>query len=127
MAVGHDTSGLPSGSYHYIRGHLDALTELPPPEERWTYHDISDSIHTHLQKLRADGSVVVEGETDDGYKLFSVDERAYQIIKECSQARETLPCGHTGVKNIGDGLLTCGFDGCSHKYTRDTMQLLLES
>lgn len=126
MGLQYNNSGLMPGSYAYIRAHIDALRDVPPPEETWTWHDVEENIRRHLEKLRADGSVVVEGETDDGYKLFTVDERAYEIIEECDQQRQTLPCGHTGLKNIGGGLLTCGFDGCEHRYTRDTMQLLLK-
>lgn len=112
---------------HYIRSQTNALAKIPPPNEQWTYHNVSEVIQQRLQKLLSEKIVVVIGKNDDGHKLYRVNAKAYELIEKHSQEIQRLPCGHTGIKNIGDGLFTCGFDGCSRKYTRDTMQLLLES
>lgn len=111
----------------YLRANFDALSDLPEPDERWTYLDLCDCIEPHLQKLIEIQGVEHVGENEEGYKEFKVNEEAYEILLECREGRMTLPCGYSGFKNIGGGFYTCSFDRCDHRYTRETLHWLLES
>lgn len=125
MNLAYEASGLAQGAYSYINAHIDALDDLPPPGVEWDRYDIDDTARPHLQKLVSDGAVKVVGE-DGGYNQYLTTENAYEIVQECDDGRSRLLCGHSGIRNIGDGLYTCGLEQCNHRYTRDTMELLLD-
>lgn len=125
MNLRYEASGLVQGGYSYLRAHIDALTHLPEPDREWTRFDVADDVRPHLQKLISDGAIRIVGE-EDGYKLYSTTDTAFEIVQDIDGNRTKLLCGHSGLKNLGDGLLTCSYEGCDHRYTKDTMTILLD-
>lgn len=126
MSLQYDSSGLLPGAYAYIHAHIDDVKSIAPPSETFTRLDLDRGARRHLQKLTVDGAIEIVGETDDGYKLYQTREAAWDAIEDCREAREELLCGHGGIRNLGNGLYTCTKRDCEHKYTRDTIEVLLE-
>lgn len=124
MNLRYEASGLMQGAYAYIKAHIDALNSLPPPGATWTRYDIPEDARPHLQKLVSDGAIEIV-DNDGEYNRYATDPDAFQIIEKCDANRQKLLCGHSGIKNIGGGFYTCSHDHCDHRYTKDTMQILL--
>lgn len=117
----------------WARSHQNMLMELGPPTNR----------------LRFDGeSIIVVADDGDGNREFEtvvgaqqvrkmiahgiinrveegvyrVNEAPYTAAAEKHENSTTLPCGHTGMRNLGGGDYSCAFDLCDKVYDRDTVE-----
>lgn len=124
MSVGYDSSGLRPGAHAYIRCNIDAISSLKPPDARWTRFDVAEAARSHLERLRIEGAIEVTGSTE-GRHVYVTTEAAWEVIQDYDKNRNKLLCDHGGFRNIGGGLFTCGHEDCDHRYTRDTLELLL--
>jgi hypothetical protein len=123
MATPNRQSRLPQGAEDFIRPRGPQLSELPPPGEHWQATDIPEEIHNTLQRLRHLGVITVVD--DVGTNDYETTEQGWDVIQDYADREDALLCGHGGIKNLGNGVYTCGSDQCDHRYTRDTMELLL--
>jgi len=125
MSHATNTSGLMRGADEYIRGNVSVLRNLPRPDEEWRFAEVDDLGRGRLQKLWHLGIVEkVRRPVDEDVYVWQTDTRAWKLIEEYADREEPLLCDHPGIRNLGDGLYTCGRDECDHKYTRDTVELL---
>jgi len=125
MSQGYEACGLMQGARDYIRGHIADLEALPPPDERWQARDVPERTGRRLQRLCALGAVERVARDETGRNVYATDERAWALIEDYAASERPLLCDHGGLRNLGDGLYTCGHDACDHRYTRDTVELLL--
>lgn len=125
MSQGYDACGLMQGARDYIRGHIADVEALPPPSERWQAQDVPKPTQRCLQRLCALGAIERVTRDATGRNVYETDERAWALIEEYASAERPLLCNHGGLRNLGDGLYTCGYEECEHRYTRDTVEVLL--
>lgn len=133
---------LPSGELSVLRTRRAEAVKLPHPDEAWTTQEV-DLSHAALRKFEANGIVRRVGTTRvevdfEGDEYTRLDRRplwrtvaaAYHYVDERirtadGSARNTLPCGHQGVRNLGGGEYTCLQDGCSETWDEATARAAL--
>jgi hypothetical protein len=120
-------TGLPPNT---IRVHLDLLATMPDPPETFYAADIGDDQGAALKQLTRHKIVEqVEKEQYDRDEMetegakrrwkYRLTDRAATRRDELLAQRDTpCPCGHGGIRNLGNGIYTCGLDGCNEQFAR---------
>jgi hypothetical protein len=116
---------LVSGARDYIRPRGPRLRHLPESGKTWDAEDIPDAMKNCLQRLQHLGVIKTVDRHGSGLNLYETTEQGWAIIEEYAERDDALLCEHGGIKNLGDGLYTCADKDCDHKYSRDTIGLLL--
>jgi hypothetical protein len=123
-------TGLPPNT---IRKHLDLLATMPDPPATFYAADIGDDQGAALKRLTRKGIVEqVEFERYDAEETrtegtkhrwtYRLDEAAAARRDELLAQRETpCPCGHGGIRNLGNGVYACSFDGCNEQFRREAI------
>jgi len=119
-------------THSYVRAHLDLLTELKDREE-FVLAELqhTDAVRAEIQHMHDVGVVentrreVRKAQSWDGgtaYRyVWRVTDRARGVIESLQHGRDTLPCGHRGVLNLGGGEYACGYEHCDARHDRQTV------
>jgi len=118
-------SELVSGARDYIRPRGPRLRHIPEPGERWDAEDVPEAVVSCLQRLRHLGVIRIVDRRGSDRNLYETTEQGWAVIEEYAEREDALLCEHGGIKNLGDGLYSCGDPDCDHRYTRDTVELLM--
>jgi len=106
-----------------LRCNKVAAKALPPSDETWPVDRVRDTpAERCIGKFVSHGIVEAVGtERHTGHRrtLYQTDPGAERHAAALSIAHET-PCGHTGVRNLGDGEYTCCADDCDARFDRAT-------
>lgn len=107
--------------------HADLLVDLPDPEESWFCDEIGWLTEKELKKLKHENLIERDeripyeyGNECHGFRwTWSVDRHARQKAEQVRENRDAMvPCGDSGIENIGDDLFTCSYDHCGETFTR---------
>jgi hypothetical protein len=108
--------------------HADLLVSLPEPPETFIRRDVPDSHHDVLQALCHRGAIeqvrrvkiTYESDTSPSWRYrYRVAPWAYRLAVAQVRGRDApMPCGHAGIRNLGDGEYTCCYDACELTYER---------
>jgi len=122
------------GSLHahgeVIRSHADFLASLPEGET-FIREDVIE--HRDLLKQLVGQGVIdrvrketVEHPTSTSPSvrwLYKVPQEIHRGATRIVDKRDVpMPCGHAGIRNLGDGEYSCSFDGCDRRFTREEVE-----
>jgi len=112
----------------FIRHHATTIVDLPAGEfHRVTSRavdgaEFAEISHAKFEKLQAaDVLTKVEKRRSRGspYHIWRVDETVRQRAEELVASRDSpCGCGHTGIRNLGDGWYSCTNDDCDVRVRR---------
>lgn len=121
MAVDPRSASLANGARSVLRGNPDATARLPAPDEPFALADAPDELRGAFRQFRNHGVVEVVERPPGGPNRYRTDPGAFAAAREIAAARETLPCGHGGLRNRrGDGY-GCGHPDCDERFDRETV------
>lgn len=121
MAVDPRSASVGNGARSVLRGNPDATARLPDPAEPFELADAPDELRRVFRRFRAHGVLEVDADPPDGPKRYRTDPAAFEAAREIAAGRETLPCGHGGLRNRRDGGYGCGHADCDARFDRDTV------
>lgn len=108
-----------------VTNHAHHIVKLPAPPETFTANDLPEDSNLRQQlKYWAQNGLVHQIERRPTGYLWMVDRRAYDRAETVAKDRDTLPCGHTGFTNLGDGDYGCQV--CDAVYDRETVEEVLD-
>lgn len=80
--------------------------------ERWQWHHI-------IVRVRRESAPT--GNSDRC--VYRADAGAVAVAQGIHEGRQTLPCGHGGLRNLrGDAGYSCGHDDCGARFSRDVVE-----
>lgn len=111
----------------FIRAQLNYLSDLPAPGGEWTVSEAPPGVDARINHLTSRGFIQTEGRvtrfpTTYRYTTNPPEYEAIQAERECC---DLLPCGHTGIKNHGDGEYGCGYEDCDALHARADVEEVL--
>lgn len=110
-----------------IRPHADLLTALPEPPETFIRQDVPDGHRDALQALTHRGAIAQVRQVKITYEdnspswrwRYRIEPWAYRLaVAQVRDRDAAMPCGHAGIRNLGDGEYTCCYDACELVYER---------
>src|SRR6056297_2396461 len=121
MTVDPRSASVANGARSVLRGNPDATARLPAPDEPFALADAPDELRRAFRRFRSHGVVEVVERPPGGPNRYRTDPGAFEVAREIAAARETLPCGHGGLRNRrGDGY-ACGHADCDARFDRETV------
>lgn len=124
MSTGRYNSGQ-QGLLTLLRANQAAAKALPEPGETWVTDDVADELAHRIRKFVFSGAVRTVGyaNRDTGAREYETTQEAYATAQRINPP--TAPCGHTGVRNLGDGIYSCCYDGCDETFGVDVAEEVL--
>ena len=104
-----------SQTERWARANANEVIALPEPGETFEFEDWEKP--QTIRKLRQLGVIqrVEKGE-------YRVSRVAWDVANQVLEAAQTLPCGHSGFQNLGDGRYSCAFERCDSEFDRETVE-----
>ncbi|WP_336035835.1 hypothetical protein [Halobacterium yunchengense] len=121
MSVDPRTNAVPNGARSVLRANPDATARLPSPADEFRRADLPDEVARVFRRFREHGVVERAGRAADGAHTYRTDPGAYEVAREVRTDRDTLPCGHGGMRNLRGDAYSCGDPDCDARYDRDTV------
>lgn len=121
-----DHHGLDRSMTSALKSHPDAALTLPHPSETWRFEDIDDLSHTAFSVFVRRGVVQVVDRRRDGRYRWRTARRAYEWAREHCQPGDRLPCGHRGIRNLGESY-TCMNEACDREFSRAVVAEVLDA
>lgn len=117
------------GNAEAIRPYADLIAALPEPPETFVRREMPGGNHREaLQRLIRVGAirevererVEYDGDTSPSFRwVYRVERWAYETATDQVANRDApMPCGHSGIRNLGDGEYACAYDGCDKTFRR---------
>jgi len=116
-----------------VRPHADLLISLPEPPATFIRQDVPDGHRDALQALVHAGAieqvrrvqVTYDGDISPSYRWrYRTEQWAYRLAVAQVRDRDApMPCGHAGIRNLGDGEFSCCYDPCQLTYDRSEVAL----
>jgi len=131
------TTTINSAAHSYIRSNPDLFAAVYQPEP---FHlvDLPVDLRTasaHIKRMQQVGIVRRVGRDPHhseqwgkgtSYRSeWAFTDKGEAVIQEMLEDRDTLPCGHGGVENLGGGEYRCGYDDCDAVHDRATVAAYL--
>lgn len=122
--TGHQA--LPNGYATVLRTHPVATKNLPEPTVIWDRVTIAEhsadpeAVRRVIKRFTEFGIIRRHGiqhRNGQNYRQYSTHPAAYEYDVS---GRDVWPCGHTGLRNLGDGRYTCLNDECEKVYDKAT-------
>lgn len=119
-----------SPTANIIRNHAACIAALPDPRtdepqfRAREYKLLSESVRRKLQQKEIIS--IVRNGSREGTNEWVVDTAAYKRacgITETREDSDTLPCGHTGIRNVRDGSFECR--DCGEPITREQAKAVI--
>lgn len=139
----HDASGIRSrGSYGsrpgqsgFVRANIDLLEDFPfDLGETFAHHDLPEQLqNSFFKNLRSQSLIRKSGRTHhsgrDVYEYtlteVAVDLIDHYTVDDEEDDRIRGPCGHLGIKNLGDGWYSCSREECDAQFGREVAKEVL--
>ena len=80
-----------------------------------------DELRRAFRRFRNHGVVEVVERPPGGPNRYRTAPAAFEAAREIAAARETLPCGHGGLRNRRDGGYACSHPDCDARFDRATV------
>lgn len=128
MSESVKSASISVGMANIIRNNKIPALELPHPSELWTRWSVSDAVAKRRRKLQANHIIyVVENhrQSEDECNVYRTNPQAYNWIQANVNRPKTLPCGHSGIRNLRDGGYTCYDDDCQAEFDRAAAEEVL--
>lgn len=113
-------SGINRKARNWIAANVDLLQVLidadePLPLEAWP-----EELHGRVLRGAEVDAIRTEVDEDTEYHRHQYDltPKIEAAVEKKLEDRQTLPCGHFGVRNLGGGRYTCSYDGCDAVHGR---------
>lgn len=122
----HTASGISNNIVSLLQAYPRLAVALPHPEHSFTTRDAPTVVAQNLDKLQANDLVTVAERHGgaQGIHRYRTTRAAYRAAQRIDPPTLT-PCGHTGVRNLGDGVYTCSELDCSRRFDRETAREVL--
>lgn len=94
----------------YLKANASKLNDLCAPGETWVTADAPTRFKKRMYVLEKYGVVKCVGTvSQESVKknLWETNPAAWEAIQTMVSGRDTLPCGHTGWRNCGEGIFEC--------------------
>lgn len=98
------------------------LKELPL-NKPFTAEDVN-AIGNDIKTWKQDG-IIKQVDVQNGQAIYRVTVLAKQKLRDYEPTVQT-PCGHRGIRNLGDGQYTCCCDDCDVVFSRSDAAAALE-
>jgi hypothetical protein len=122
VAVDPRSNSVSNGTRSVLRGNPDATARLPPPGEPFRLAEAPDELRRVFRRFRAHGVLDVVDDPRDEPKRYRTNPAAFEAAREIRASRDTLPCGHGGLRNRRDeDGYTCGYGACDARFDRRTV------
>jgi len=131
-------TNLPLRKQKHVEQHALAIHQLPRGEfvtseragelERFAFADLSNSTK---RKLRCAGILRAVGRvrerdgrlTETRARVWRVADAAHDYAAEIvAETDSPCGCGHSGIRNLGDGEYTCTTDSCDVRVSREVVE-----
>jgi len=123
VGVDPRSNSVPNGARSVLRGNPDAAARLPPPGEPFRLAAAPGELRRVFRRFRAHGVLEVVDDPRDGPKRYRTNPAAFEAAREIRADRDTLPCGHGGLRNRRDGDgYGCGHGDCDARFDRQTVR-----
>lgn len=130
MSRNKDPVGVINGVPQLLRANRHIAHALPHPSETWTRQDVPSILAEALPKLQANHVIEVaehHGAETRQVHTWRTKPEAYRYAQENIEPPTRTPCGHTGVRNLGEGVFTCRREDCDYRFDRDAAREVLEA
>lgn len=108
-----------------VRSHRAAAVRLPEPSREWECADVDDVLAEKVNLFsRRDIIKIVKRDSVRGY-VWRTRPEAYAQVERVRAEEKLTPCGHAGVRNLGDGEFTCTTDACEETFGREAAEEVL--
>lgn len=108
----------------YVVSNFNEMQFLLDVDEPFRHTEIEGQITApQLGAWVADGILRVVDEIEEAksvYRLYRVNDRVRDRLEEVADRNPLAPCGHRGVRNLGDDEFSCTFDDCDIRFGRET-------
>lgn len=107
-----------------INTHFNYLRDAPAPDRTYSAYEAPKGIRHHRRKYIDAGIITVVDCTNDKHQsnIYRTDERAYASIQSKIRERDLLPCGHAGFTNNQGKGYGCGYEFCTARFSRETVE-----
>lgn len=112
----------------HLRRNQDAAVRLPPPSLPKTYNELEPEVQDVFSLFLKIG-VLERDETEaaSDSDRFYAPRDVYAYAQQLNEDRPTLPCGHGGIRNPGDGVFTCTQDVCDAEFGQEEVQAYIDA
>lgn len=117
-------SGINRKARNWIAANVDLLKVLVDADEPLPLEAWFEAVHGRVHRGVEVGAIRTQAdETIQYYRhRYDLSERVETAVAKKLENRQTLPCGHSGVRNLGGGQYTCSFDGCEATFGRSATE-----
>jgi len=138
MSRAHVETDLPRKQRHTVRQHAAVIHQLPRGEfvtseragelDTFTFADLSLSTKRTLRCagiLRDVGRVREHDDrlTQTRGRVWVIEDAAHDYAAEVvAETNSPCGCGHSGIRNLGDGEYTCTTDSCDVRVSREVVE-----
>lgn len=123
-------------TFRILRCHRSASCELPPPDVEWVtdndmapdLHEVGDDLANVVRRFVEHGIIQPVGYADpqSSRRIYVTNPKSFRWVEQNIRENTTwTPCGHTGVRNLGDGEFTCVRDHCDETFPRSVAEEVL--
>ena len=116
---GAPTHGPSPDVYWTLQSYQAAAAQLPHPSEEWQIGDVGDELASLLRRFAARGIIHVAVGDPEGANHWQTDPKVWQYVSDIKGGENWTPCGHKGVRNLGDDEFTCCNDDCDRTFGRE--------
>lgn len=113
-----------------LRHNPDAARALPAPEDTYRMFETPEVCHGAIRTFVIEGIVERVGTTDGTESgvcgIYRTPELVHEWIEDELRTQPTLPCGHGGFSNLGDGEYTCTEETCEARHDRATVAAVFD-
>ena len=115
-------------SHHPIRRFGHVWVETAEPPETFLWSDVPDAYRGKFRSLTQTRAVNIVGEKQiepgNTVHKYRWSDAAWDIIETAAEGHDPpCPCGHNGIRNLGDGEFGCCFDDCDETFEREEVSL----
>lgn len=118
-------SSLSATQANVVRMNKVIAHALPHPDETWTKGDVPDYVSDVRRKLSRFGVIEIvthRNDSEDERNHYRTKHEVYHYVHENLDQPRTLPCGHSGLRNILGGDYGCQYDECDAEFDRETVE-----
>lgn len=124
MSLGGTKGGKREAKSWAIR-HADELRSLVESDEPRPKRDLPEETQDIVIRGAINQAILrVKKEYVNGqYRYrYELDPRIEALVRDHLESMNTLPCDHSGIRNLGDGEYSCTVDACDAVYERETVE-----
>lgn len=105
-----------------LRSYQAAAVALPHPDETWEAREVDDELTRQLKRFNARGIIeIAERSRPHRYK-WQTKRSVWPVVQQFRDQGNWTPCGHKGIRNLGDGEFSCCNDNCEETFGRETAE-----